>query len=142
MNDMRETILRNLETRFAAYAELVAALDESALGERLDAPRHKSLAEHLWCIVGARESYAKAIAAGEWRGFGCSMSGQQRADFEKSLDSSARATLDAVANAGEWTETRDDLLASLAEHEVMHEGQIIRHMYGLGRDLPSSWKWA
>ena len=28
------------------------------------------------------------------------------------------------------------------EHEVMHEGQLIRHLKALGQPLPSSIKWA
>ena len=139
---MRQTLVRKLEARFAAYRDLIAEVDEEALGQRISAPKHKSLGEHIWCVVGARESYAKAIESGDWRGFSCSMSSFDRESFEKSLETSARAVRDAIESCAEWTEARDDLLATLAEHEVMHEGQIIRHMYGLERELPTSWKWA
>lgn len=39
----------------------------------------------------------------------------------------------------EWTDARSDRLVALAEHELMHEGQVIRHMKALRRDLPASW---
>ena len=139
---MRTTVAQNLKSRFRSYADLVAQIDDAALEERVDAPKHKSLSEHLWCVIGARESYAKALAAGEWQGFSCSLTQHGRGDFEQKLESSSRAVLDAIAGVEEWTRAREELLATLSEHEVMHEGQIIRHMYGLERTLPDSWKWA
>ncbi len=139
---MRATVIRNLEASLQSYADLVSQVDDAAINERLEAPKHKSLGEHLWCVVGARESYANAIRKGEWSGFGCSVTKADRDDFAARLESSAKAVLDAIAAVDEWTEARDELLASVAEHEVMHEGQIIRHMYGLERELPASWKWA
>lgn len=33
-------------------------------------------------------------------------------------------------------------LAQVAEHEVMHEGQIICVMFGLDKPLPASCRWA
>jgi hypothetical protein len=139
---MRETIIDNLETRIKSYSDLVAALDSADLRAKLDVPKNKSLAEHLWCIVGARESHAKALIAGEWQGFVCSMSKYDREDFERALASSGRALLAAIRGVTEWSLEHEQLLAAVSEHEVMHEGQIIRHMYGLGRELPSSWRWA
>jgi hypothetical protein len=139
---LRTVIVQNLESRFRSYADLVGEIDDTALQERLAAPGHKSLAEHLWCVIGARESYAKALVAGGWQGFGCSLTGHARADFEAKLESSSRAVREAIAGVKEWTREREELLATLAEHEVMHEGQIIRHMVGLSRTPPESWKWA
>jgi len=60
---MRDLILENLKTRFAAYDDLALELDDAALDARIDVPKYKSLKEHLWCVVGARESYAKALKA-------------------------------------------------------------------------------
>ena len=64
------------------------------------------------------------------------------ADFAAKLEESGSAVELAFGNVSDWTEERSDLLATLAEHEVMHEGQIIRHMYALERELPSSWVWS
>jgi hypothetical protein len=139
---MRATVIQNLKARFQSYADLISEVDRAALKQRLDAPKHKSLGEHLWCVVGARESYARAIEAGEWSGFSCSMKSFGHGDFAAKLDDSARAVLEAVENVTEWSDGHDELLMMLAEHEVMHEGQIIRHMYGLEKTLPGSWKWA
>ena len=139
---MRDKIVKNLETRFDAYADLITQTDDDALQKKLDVEKHKSLAEHLWCIVGARESYAKALTAGQWEGFGCSMTSFSQADFGDTLCKSAHEVLTAIRSIEDWTDEREELLATLAEHEVMHEGQIIRHIYGAGAEVPSSWKWA
>jgi hypothetical protein len=142
MTDLRTKLVDNLRARFTAYAELVSRLPQEAITERLAAPKHKSLGEHLWCVVGARESYARALAAGAWSGFACSMKRFSREDFVAALDASAEAALEAIEHVDDWTPAHDDLLLTLSEHEVMHEGQIIRHIYGVERTLPESWRWA
>jgi len=139
---MKKKILDNLYARFQAYMDRIKRVDAQMLTARIDAPRRKSLGEHLWCVVGARESYAKAIAAGQWVGFDCSMSTLSHQDFLDKLEESAQAVRNAIECVDDWTSEREDLLATLAEHEVMHEGQIIRHVYGTGGTLPASWKWA
>lgn len=139
---MRQRVIDNLYARFGAYADLIEECDDEALGMKLDVPRHKSLLEHLWCVVGARESYAKALRAGQWQGFSCSMTSYSQDDFRTSLTASAHSVTDAIAAIQEWTDQHDELLAALSEHEVMHEGGIIRHVYAVEGTLPSSWKWA
>jgi len=139
---MRSVLIQGLAARFRSYSDLIEQLDDAALEERLQAPKHKSLREHLWCVVGARESYASALEAGVWSGFSCSMKTYTRGDFAAKLESSSQAALCAISGVKEWTDTRQELLLALAEHEVMHEGQIIRHMYGFEKTLPTSWRWA
>jgi hypothetical protein len=139
---MRTKIIENLKARFGAYADLIAAVDEALIGQKIDVPKHKSLGDHLWCVVGSRESYGRALVAGGWQGFACSMKAFSRDDFAAKLDDSARDLLAVIDGVSDWTPAREALLADLAEHEVMHEGQIIRHMYALERTLPASWKWA
>lgn len=139
---IKDALIRNLKDRFKAYDDIVEGIDDVKLNEKLDVPRHKSLADHLWCVVGARESYAKAIRAGEWNGFNCSLKDHSPADFTRKLRDSAAEVISAVESVTEWTDMREELLLALAEHEVMHEGQIIRHLYGLGREIPRSVKWA
>ncbi len=139
---MRDLILENLKTRFAAYDDLALELDDTALDARIDVPKYKSLKEHLWCVVGARESYAKALKAGAWKGFACSMTALSTDDFKTALKSSAVGVVNAANAVQDWTEEHDRLLATLSEHEVMHEGQIIRHVYAVNGGLPPSWKWA
>lgn len=139
---MREIIIKNLEARFAAYSDLIALMNEGALQERLEAKNQKNVAEHLWCVIGARESHTKALLDGEWKGFSCSLSSFSPSDFENKLEESAADFVAVVESVQDWTKEREELLAALAEHEVMHEGQLIRHLLGKGRTVPSSWKWA
>lgn len=139
---MRDTIVANLTQRFAFYADLVDEADDDAFTAELDVPRSRSLGLHLWCIVGTRESYAKAIAAGEMQGWACSVTRLEQDEFAAKLAASGQALLDAIKGVSDWTPERDKLLAEVAEHEVMHEGQIIRLMFGLEKTLPSSCSWA
>jgi len=139
---MRNRIVSNLETRFKAYDDLVTQLDDETLQTKLNVEKHKSLAEHLWCVIGSRESHAKALTRGSWEGFTCSMDSFTQADFAAKLIASSELLLSTINSVANWTEERDRLLADLAEHEVMHEGQIIRHVLGMGKTLPPSWKWA
>ncbi len=125
-----------------SYADLMAQVDDAALIEGLDIPKHKTIKQHLWCLVGARESYAQALVAGDWQGFKCSMTAYGRADFASALEASVKLVLNAVQDVSDWTAARDELLLALAEHEVMHEGQLIRHLYGVERTPPKSWRWA
>jgi uncharacterized damage-inducible protein DinB len=139
---MHDQIVSRLLNRFQAYADLAELLDDDLLNQKINIPKHKSLAEHLWCVVGARESYARAITQGSWAGFGCSMKEFSVTDFRERLKSSGSAVELAIRDVGDWNDERASLLAALAEHEVMHEGQIIRHMYALEQHLPDSWVWA
>lgn len=41
-----------------------------------------------------------------------------------------------ASRSEEWTDERDELPMDLLAQEAMHEGQMIRHGYGLERSLP------
>ena len=139
---MREIVIANLRKRFTAYEEWLANLDAEQLTHKLDVDKHKSLTEHLWCIVGARESYSNAIAEGSWQGFACSMTTFSPEDIREKQATSSAQVLQTISQVADWTTEREELLAALAEHEVMHEGQIIRHVYATQGTLPESWRWA
>lgn len=139
---MHDQVLTRLFARFQAYTDLADTLNDDLLQQKPDLPKHKSLAEHLWCVIGARESYARAIAQGTWDGFACSLQQFDVAELQAKLASSSAAVRDTVAAVSDWSPERSELLLTLAEHEVMHEGQIIRHLYALERTLPASWTWA
>lgn len=139
---MRETIVDNLAKRIGFYDDLIEQTNNGTLAAELAVPRNRSLGLHLWCIVGTRESYAKAIAAGEMGGWSSSVEKLEQDEFRDKLNRSGRDLLDAINAVSDWTPARDKLLAEVAEHEVMHEGQIIRLMFGLEKPLPSSCPWA
>lgn len=83
-----------------------------------------------------------AAGAAPSQGFCCSTTRFDREDFERSLAASGEALLASIRGVAVWSTGQDESLAAVSEHEVMHEGQIIRHMYGLGRELPHTWRWA
>jgi hypothetical protein len=139
---MRQLLIDALKTRFQSYDDLVNITNDVDLGKKTEIPKHKSLAEHLWCVVGARESYARSIASGKWEGFNCSMTDFSHAAFIEKIRSSAAEASTAIEDVSEWNKERHELLLALSEHEVMHEGQIIRHLYGTESEIPSSVKWA
>ena len=142
MNTFQQPLIDRVFARFDAYSDLASSIDANLLAEKIDIPKHKSLLEHLWCVVGARESYTVAIGQGAWSGFACSMQSYEPEDFRVSLQKSAAAATETINSVTDWTPERAGLLIKLAEHEVMHEGQIIRHMYALEKPLPDSWEWA
>lgn len=139
---MRDSVIQHLVRRFQAFEDLAAQLSDELLRDNLAVPRSKSLAEHFWCVIGARESYTRALEKGEWSGFACSLEHVDPAGVAETLRASARAFQRTAAGIAEWTDARHDLLADLLEHEAMHEGQMIRHVYALERPLPASFKWA
>lgn len=140
---MRDTVLKNIRQRFESLLELVISLESSLLNAQLDIPKNKSVGEHMWCIIGARESYAHALKIGKWDGFSCSL---EEIDSTQSiitkLKSSAEEFEIEVSKIQHWSPERHDLLVHLLEHETMHEGQLIRHLYALEHSLPDSVKWA
>ena len=140
---MRERIVARLSARFVALRELVEGLDPELLGAKLDVPGNKSVADHIWCVIGARESYTRAIEAGRWQGFACSLTEVGEIDAHlTALDASATAFHQTLEAIFDFDDAREDLLLDLLEHEVMHEGQLIRHLKALAQPLPSSIKWA
>lgn len=139
---MRETIVANLRKRFDFYTDLVAEVDDETINAELAVARNRSLGLHLWCVVGSRESFAKAIAAGEMAGWSSSVTKFERDQLNAKLVGSSQLLLEAIGAVQAWTPEREQLLAQIAEHEVMHEGQIIRLMFGLEKPLPASCAWA
>lgn len=139
---MKDQIVRRIEDRFTAYHDLATSAEPTDFGQKLDVPKSKSLAEHFWCVIGARESYTRAIEAGSWQGFACSLEDLSKENVEAALKSSAEAFKSIADRTTDWSEERQKLLLDLMEHETMHEGQIIRLLYGLEKNMPESVKWA
>ncbi len=135
---MRRLLNSRLERAFMLTAELVEHLDDAVLGLDLPGLPSNRISGQLWCIVGARESYAAAIAAGEWRGFSCSLKAPERkAAVLAALRSSAVRVTE--IDFEPMSDRQIELAFELLEHEVQHHGQLIRYVYGNGLSFPSSW---
>src|SRR5688572_25450816 len=138
-----ELISPRLADSFRLYDDLVASLPDRALVKSLAGLPSNTIGQQLWCVIGARESYARAIAAGQWQGFACGLRHELTGDagaVADHLKQSAVAAASAIDAIAEWTEERGGLLMSLLEHEVQHHGQLIRYLYGNRLPIPLSWK--
>lgn len=139
---MQRLIDARLEAVFALYDELIAALDGAQLWQSLPVPSNP-IGMQLWCVVGARETWARAMKEGTWGPFGCSI-----ASFEDTQkpDAVARALATSAASFRETAlatpedETRTDFKLGLLEHESQHLGQILRYLLGLAIEPPPGWK--
>jgi len=135
---MSDILKAKLDRSFKLTGDLVAHLDEGALG--LDLPKLPShrVADQHWCLVDAQESYSKAIETGGWKGFSCSL-GTPR--VKQSVLSVLQATRQRLAdmNFADLSDRQIDLAFALLEHEVQHHGQLIRFVYGNGLTFPDSW---
>lgn len=138
----REAIARRLDHVFALYDELVASLDSDQLRSSLPVPSNP-IGMQLWCVVGARETWARALVSGTWGPFSCSVE-----SFEDSMDpkmmrvalGEAAAAVRQASSAAPFDDARGDLLISLLEHEVQHTGQLLRYLLGLEYPIPQSWR--
>jgi hypothetical protein len=137
-----EAILRTrLNRSFGLFRDLAESLDEAALASRLPGIPSNTIGLQLWCVVGARESYARAIEAGEWRGFACSLeSPTEPGPVAAALSRSAGALIALLGPIESFDDGRAGLLLDLLEHEAAHQGQLIRYLYSLRLPIPASWK--
>ena len=141
---MREIVHARLTLAMGLYQELVSALPAEALGMKLPDLPSNTIGSQLWCVVGARESYVKAIRAGKWQGFACRLTkatSKDKARVGEALAETAALAEQCLADESlEWTAERERLLVTLLEHEVQHHGQLIRYLYGNRLEVPPGWK--
>lgn len=134
-------VASSFERSFGLYRDLLGSLDAGTLTLGLPGIPSNSIGAQLWCVVGARESYARAIAAGAWAGFTCSL--DEPGDPERvaaALESSAVAVASVLPTHGQLTDPQQRLVLDLLEHEAQHHGQLIRYLYALRLPIPTSWK--
>ena len=132
----------HLDESFALFDELVASLTGDDLRRKLPVPSNV-IGAQLWCVVGARESWARAIVSGAWAGFSCSITSfddvVRPEAMRQALASSAAAVREASKTAPQ-DEGRTDLKLRLLVHEAQHQGQILRYLLGLKVEVPPGWK--
>ncbi|MCB1218238.1 hypothetical protein KDL44_12665 [bacterium] len=134
-------IVDRLIRDFELWVEMANHLPDEAFMAELPLPSN-SIGDQFWCLIGARESYIRAIEEGEWQGFTCSLSREDitaREGILQALADSA-ATFYELASYITWDEPRITLLLDLLEHEVQHMGQLIRFCYALELGFPMAWK--
>lgn len=134
-----ESLTEHLQRAFDLAEDLVSSLTSEDLKLRLGNLPSNSIGEQIWCIIGARESYLKAVINGRWIGFSCSLDDTNSQEkilgcLKKSKEDVLNFVLDRRLSEGQV-----ELLMDLLEHEVQHHGQLIRYIYGNGLKFPESW---
>ncbi len=136
--NVNQKLKEKLDRSFKLTHDLVTHLDETSLS--LDLPNLPSnrIAGQLWCIVGARESYTKAIEMGGWEGFSCSLTTPR---VKQSVLTALKTTHEQlnIIDFTELTNVQIEFAFGLLEHEIQHHGQLIRFVYGNGLTFPDSW---
>lgn len=132
-------LVNRLHKAFDLTLELVHALNTEDLKLKLKDMPSNTIGEQLWCIIGARESYLKAIINGGWVGFSCSL--DDTTSKEKVILCLRKSAEDSLKylNRFELNEVQIELLLTLLEHEILHHGQLIRYIYGNKLTFPKSW---
>ena len=135
------SIIHSFERSFGLYLDLLEAIDESVLDRKLPGLPSNTVGLQLWCVVGARESYGKAIRAKEWSGFSCSLEVTNDMNaLADALQRSERTVMAVLDSIDEYDDAQNQLLLKLLEHEAAHHGQLIRYIYALELPIPDSWR--
>ncbi len=135
---MNLKLKEKLERSFILTHDLVEHLDEASLSLDLPGLPSNQISGQFWCIIGARESYIKAIVMGGWQGFSCSLkTPQAKKSVLSALDESHQQLRE--INFSELTDVQLELAFSLLEHEIQHHGQLIRFVYANQLTFPTSW---
>jgi len=138
---LASVVLGNLRRSFDLYDELAGSLEAPPLAYKLPSLPSNTLGEQLWCVVGARESHARGIAAGAWSGFACSLTTSTGLAQVRDALTRSRAAAEATVDCPDgFTDVQHQLLCDLVEHEAAHKGQLIRYLYGLKLPIPAGWK--
>lgn len=137
-----ETAVRErFERSFGLYRDFVDSIGPEDLGSRLGDVPSNTIGGQLWCVVGARESYSRAIKAGNWSGFACSLDDPgSPSKVRAALTRSEADVREALGGLDSATGVAQGLILDLLEHEAAHQGQLIRYLYGLKLEIPPSWK--
>ncbi len=138
-----DVMRERLTDSFDLYRDLAAEIPEASLDLRLPGLPSNAVGDQLWCVVGARESFTRAIESGTWQGFSCSLTaGDTRATdaVRAGLARSAEGVLAAIVDLDSDDDTRCRFVLRLLEHEAAHHGQLIRYLYGLRLPIPDRWK--
>ena len=133
-------INKKIVRAFKLTQDLALHLAEASLGLTLPELPSNKIGEQFWCMIGARESYLKAIKNEKWVGFSCSLKDTTaKPAILAGLTQSQQATAEYITNTA-LNDTQIDFLLDLLEHEIQHHGQLIRYVYGNRLTFPKTWQ--
>lgn len=114
-------------------------INEGCLGLRIIDVPSNTIGEQAYCIIGARESYLKALKQGQWGGFNCSLIETNVKTLISSKLEETHRNIEIFIQDNNIAEINNNLLIDLLEHEVQHHGQLIRYAYANKIQFPTSW---
>ncbi len=138
--DLTRANLRQIIRQFGELADLIP---EPSLNAKLPGLPSNTVGQQLWCVIGARESFRRAIAAGKWSGFSCSLPWEScgvKREVLEALSRSGAEILEAVSGGESFTDPQNRLMLDALEHEASHQGQLLRYLLALELPIPASWK--
>lgn len=135
---MSTQLLHKTIAAFQLTLDLVTSIEASFLHKKLPNLKSNKIGQQFWCIIGARESYIKAIENEKWIGFSCSLENSfSKEEIITKLNESALKWKQFEGN--ELSEKQKTILLDLYTHEIQHHGQLIRFCYALEIKFPKSW---
>ena len=126
-----------LKLAFQLTEDLAKILTEENLQAKIPNLKSNKIGEQFWCIIGARESFLKAIKVSEWKGFSCSVKNSFSIQEIITKLKDTNIVLDKLPS--NFNEQQSNLLIDLYTHEIQHHGQLIRYCYALEIKFPKSW---
>ena len=114
-------------------------LNTNNLLSKLPNLKSNKIGEQFWCIIGARESYLRAIENREWLGFSCSLKDCFSTTEVIQKLKETNLQLNKIENLNA---KQTKILMDLYTHEIQHHGQLIRFCYALEIKFPKSWNLA
>jgi len=137
--EVNQVVLVKIKRAMDLSFDYVSFITEANLALRLPNLPSNSMGEQFWCIVGARESYLRAMQRGQWGGFSCSLKNSLAKDMVLAkLEDTSLAIMEFLQSAT-WTPVTVSFLLDLLEHEVQHHGQLIRLAYAGKIGFPKTW---
>lgn len=135
---MTKPLQRRVNVLIRMFDDLAETLGEEQLSSHLGTLRSNTIGEQLWCLIGGRETWAKAIADEKWPGFSSSLTEPNNPAQVKAALTSSAAQIRAALEP-DLSEASEELALGLLEHESGHAGQLLRYVLGLKLEVPSSW---
>lgn len=135
---MQAYLKSRLSRAFQLTHDLVVHLDELSLSADLPNLPSNRIAGQLWCVIGARESYTKAIETGGWQGFSCSLKTPRVKESVLDVLEATQQKIDQL-DFSSLNDMQASFVFDLLEHEIQHHGQLIRFVYANKLTFPASW---
>lgn len=136
---MSTPLQRRVDKLIRLFDDLAATLPAKMLASHLGELRSNTIGQQLWCVVGGRETWAKAIPDEEWPGFASSLEDPHDPEQVRAALQSSAEQIRAVL-VPDLSERSEELALGLLEHESGHAGQLLRYVLGLKLDVPKSWE--